>query len=75
VSASQYEDLTGDLPHLVAPEPWAACGEDTRGGCTPEPRDMIIRVVTTEEDAARFVDENGCGATEEAACIQAAARS
>jgi hypothetical protein len=69
VAASRYEDLTGDLPDLVPSEPWAACGEDSRGGCTPEPRNMIIRVVTTQGDAAQFVDEYECGVSEEAACI------
>lgn len=72
VSASRYEELTGDLPDLVPPEPWAACEQETRVGCKPEPRDMIVRVVTTPVEAARFVDEYGCGATEDAACTRAA---
>jgi hypothetical protein len=61
--------MTGDSPTLLPPQPWSVCDKDTTGGCEPDPKDMIIRVVTTPDEASQFVDENQCGATEETACI------
>jgi hypothetical protein len=52
----------------VPSEPWWACNDATPEGCVPGPDDMTIRVVTTLDDAAAFVDRRGCGATEETRC-------
>jgi len=68
LSASRYEELTGESPRLVSSSPWAACSEYTSAGCLPEAKDMVVRVVTTQDDAARFEEKYDCGRTEQAAC-------
>lgn len=69
LSAARYEAFTGDAPELVKAIPMAACDRDNPGTCVPDAKDMIVRVMTTSDDAERFVDEHGCGATEDTACL------
>lgn len=68
-SASRYEEFTGTTPALVPPAPWAACDAQSPDGCVPDAKDMVVRIVTTPEDAVKFVDTYGCGGTEQTACI------
>jgi hypothetical protein len=68
LSAARYEELTGDAPKLVKAIPMANCDRDIPGTCVPDAQDMIVRVVTNSDDAEQFIDEHGCGATEDTAC-------
>ena len=69
LSAARYAEMTGDSPKLLPPHPWSVCDKDTTGGCEPDPSDMIIRIVTTPDEATQFVTQHQCGATEATACV------
>jgi hypothetical protein len=68
LSAARYTEFTDREIDLLPAEPWAVCDKDSPGGCVPDPKDMIVRVVMSPEDAALFVNRNQCGASEETAC-------
>lgn len=69
VSAARYTEMTGEEVELVPPGPWTVCDKDTRGGCVPDARDMVLEVLASPSAAEAFVARQDCGATEDTACI------
>lgn len=69
LSARWYGEHTGDSLTPVPSAPWSACSAEIPDGCLPDSRDMVVRIVTTEDDAGRFVKEFDCGLTEQTACV------
>lgn len=68
MTAARYVELGGDSPDLLPLWPMAVCDKDTSAGCIPEPKDMVVRVVTAPDVAASFVDKNQCGSNEDTVC-------
>jgi len=69
VSARWHDEYAGGSLEPVAPAPWSSCSDETSDGCIPASKDMVVRIVTSEEDARRFEAEFDCGGTEQTACI------
>lgn len=70
VTAAWYADARGEPPDRYAyrQEPSSACLPDQpEGGCRPDPEDVVLVMMMSHEDAARFIATRGCG-TEATAC-------
>jgi hypothetical protein len=54
----------------LIPEPWMLCTDKQPEGCPEDPRTVVLNVQMSPTDAARFVDEFGCGSTRQTACVE-----
>jgi hypothetical protein len=67
VTAAWYADARGERAKRYAyrEAPWDACLPDQPQGCRPDPDDVVLVLLLSSDDAARFMATRGCGAEAE----------